>query len=311
MTKWMSLKHRMKTLEFAVSEWNSRIRKGIGLALSKRYHKCLEVKRTSQVGLAMYQEEAGDSALTSERLVELWESHKLYLCQQDDETELQPADKYFEALYNYDQAVAEAERDGHHHTSVARMERLGVELLRVNVELAGDIPELEGGRWPINGQQYKNALVRFHARKLVVVTKELHRLVVGKALEVIRFRQGRHVGSKQAQKITEGLQRTNRNIKRQLDKINDMANQRPELEQFANTTWEAAAKPEGIFWTGYAEWLARQGRQILHPRELVAVRHILYLKRAEDELEILKAEVYRACKWARTREDTLKPTARP
>ena len=296
----MSPEHRIQIIEFAVAEWNSRIRKGIGLALVRRVRRCAEVTRASNAGLKQYREEAGNLARGPENLIKVWESHKQYLRQQDDEQlELLAVDKYFEALYHYDQAVADVERNGNHHASIARMERLGDELTRVAIN------GLEGGRWPIDSQQYRDGLVRFHTRKLVMVVKELYRLVVGRALEVVRLEQGRHIGTKQAQKIAEGLRRTNRNIKRQLDKINEMARQRPELERFANTTWAAAAKPDGIFWTGYAEWLTSQGRQILHPRELVAVRHVLYIKRAEEELEILKAEVFRARKWARDRVDAL------
>jgi hypothetical protein len=302
----MSPEHRIQILEFAVAEWNSRIRRGIGLALMRRARRCAEVTRLSKTGLRQYQEEAGDSARAPDDLINVWESHKQYLRQEGDvQPELSVADKYFEALYHYDQAVAETERNGHHHASIARMERLGAELMNVSVDVDG----LEGGRWPMDSQQYRDGLVRFHARKLVVVVKELHRLVVGKALEVVRLDHG-HVGTKQSQKISEGLRRTNRNINRQLDKINEMARQRPELERFANTTFAAAAKPDGIFWTGYAEWLTGQGRRILHPRELVAVRHVLYIKRAEEELEILKAEVLRARKWAHDRVGALETCIR-
>jgi hypothetical protein len=85
-----------------------------------------------------------------------------------------------------------------------------------------------------------------------------------------------------------------------------MSKSRPELQHFSNVTWESAAKPNGSFWTGYAAWLTTQGQQLLHPRELVAVRCVLYLKRAEEELKILEAEIYRVTKWMHRRIEAIR-----
>jgi hypothetical protein len=101
-TKWMSPEHRAQVLEFAIAEWNGQIRKRIGLALMKCVQRCAEVIRASNAGLKQYREEAGNSARSPENLIEVWKSHKEYLCQQDGEPELSAADKYFTALYHYD-----------------------------------------------------------------------------------------------------------------------------------------------------------------------------------------------------------------
>jgi len=276
----MTPEHRTQILEFAVAEWNSRIRKGMGLAMTRRVRRCVEVMTVSNAALEQYQQnEAGGEVLSSERLIELWESHKTYLREQDNVAELTAADRYFEALYQYDQAIAEADHNDH-HMIMARVERLENELRRVIREVEGLVEGLaEGQRWPVDGVPYQEALVQLHRRKFVVIVKGLHRFVVGKALEVLRLGQGRHVGTKQAQKIAEGLRRTNKNIKTQLAKMNEMARNRPELAHFRNTSLAAAAKPDGPFWAQYTAWLAGQGCLLL-PHEVVVVRHLLLLKKS-------------------------------
>jgi hypothetical protein len=139
----MRPENRSRVLESAISEWNYRIEREIGLALSKRIQRCTDVVQESNTGLNRYREEAGDSALTHEELLAVWEEHKAYILQHEDEPVLTAEDKYFALLYQYDQAVAEAQRNENHHASIARVERLGMELQGMRVE---NIEGLEGGR---------------------------------------------------------------------------------------------------------------------------------------------------------------------
>lgn len=249
-----------------------------------------------------YQEESGHLTLAPDDLLNLWELHKMYLHNSNSDQELTAADQYFEALYQYDQAMDDAELNGRHHTSVAKCERLGSNLRRISAQLGGQIEGLdENGRWPKDGEQYQRSLLRRDYRALVSSVKELHRLVVAKSFEIIRLDQGRHVGMKQAEKIGEGLRRTNKNIKTQIEKVNEIAGRWAEFRRFTNTSWEAVARPNGTFWVGYEAWLAEKGQRVLSPNELIAVRHLLYLRRSREELEILEAEVYRSYKKIRAR----------